>query len=107
MTAACSVTPQPSTADIPHPQVGDMQREKLTIDLDGCNIFIVVLGMNEFELNRPQPLRFDAWPGDVQAIFTREIDAWISRNAGVALRAITQSTVDGAFTVALHWRPKS
>lgn len=103
---ACPIPRQASTHDVPHTHVGDMQRERFTIDLDGCNVFIVALAINEFDRQKPIGMRFEQWPPAVQAIFEKEIEAWQKRNAGIAIRAYTVSVIDETFTLALHWRPK-
>lgn len=104
---SCPITPPVQTFDTPHTQLGDMQRQHMTIDLDGCNLYTIVQAMNEFDRKRIFGMRFEQWPGEIQTIFTKEIDAWLGRNPGIDIRAYTISVHDGAFMVALHWKPKS
>lgn len=102
-----SPRPAPQARDIPHTMAGDMQREDMSVDLAGCNVWLIALAMNEFERGKVFSMRFEGWPAEVQAIFNREVDAWQNRNSGIAIQACTTSVQNKGFMLALHWRPKA
>jgi hypothetical protein len=103
---SCPLPRAPQTADIPHPQLGDMQRQQLTIDLDGCNVFIITQAMNEFDRKKTFGMRFESWPQEIRTIFDAEIEAWEKRNPGRLIKAYTISVAEQAFSLALHWKLK-
>lgn len=95
------------TGDIPHSMLGDTQRQQLTINLDGCNVYVITQSMNEFDRRKTFTMRFESWPQEIQTIFDREIAAWSERNPDRRIQAYTISTADQVFSLALHWRPKA
>lgn len=102
---SCELRAPPQTSDIPHTQLGALQRY-FTVDLAGCNLYVIAQAMNEFDRAKTFTLRFESWPADIQAIFNREMAGWEERNPTRAIRAYTISVAEQTFSVALHWRPK-
>lgn len=109
MTTACELPkPRPPTAtgDVPHSMLGDLQRQQLSIDLDGCNVYLICQAMNEFDARKKFTMRIESWPQDVQTIFEREIAEWETRNPARLIKAYTVSVAEQTFTLALHWKVK-
>lgn len=111
---ACPLPAPPTVTDVPHKQAPDMQRDDIArmvgLDLAGCNVAVLVLALNEFDLQRLSHLghRFDSWPADVQSKLEKELTDFAVRN-GARIEAITQA-IGGepkCFILAAHWRPKS
>jgi hypothetical protein len=105
--STCELPLKPRAGDIPHTALGDMQRQHLNVDLDGCNVYVIAQAMNEYHRGKSYGLRYEGWPQEVQTIFDREIAAWSERNPDRAARAYTISTADATFTLALHGKMKS
>lgn len=104
---SCSLPRQATLTDTPHTMVGDMQRDKISLDLEGCNVAMVVMALNEYELKQAVGHRFHTWPGAIQVRMEKEIDSWIARNPGTSVKGFTQGVCDGACVMAIHWKPKS
>lgn len=95
--------------DVPHPQVGDMQRELIaSLDLVGCNVAYLHFALNEFELaDKSIGHRFETWPIGIRARAEKVIGEWYSRNPKNVVKGITQGVNEGVCILALHWKPKS
>lgn len=117
MSDSCALPRTVTTRDIPHPQVGDMQRDHLGnagLDLTGCNVHQITQAFNEFEERDFQAgkigLRFETWPPEIRAAMEKYIAEFIARNKG-AILAVTTGINKGSdlhgCVLALHWRAKA
>jgi hypothetical protein len=106
---ACELPRAATLADTPHTQLDDdmrQQRDQIaTLDLDGCNVTYINMRLQEHE--KPGGHRFEQWPQAVRVIMEREVNAFIERNAGAAVRAVTTGVADRMCVLAIHWKPKS
>ena len=97
--------------DTPHPQVGDMQREHIPLDIDGCNVASIVMALNEFDLPKVNEgkigHRMESWPADICVRMEKQIGEWLARNPKTSVKGFTQGISDGCCVIAIHWRPKS
>lgn len=106
---SCELPRQATLADTPHTMIDkDMkaQREQIfTLDLAGCNVTYINVPLQEHEKATGQ--RFEQWPEAVKRIMEKEVSAFIDRNAGAAVKAVTTGVQDRQCVLAIHWRPKS
>lgn len=105
---ACELPRQAALADTPHTQIDDEMRKQrdqiTTLDLAGCNVTYINVRLQEHE--KPGGQRFEQWPQAVRVIMEREASAFVERNAGVAVRAVTTGVGDRMCVLAIHWRTK-
>ena len=105
---ACELPRQAALADTPHTQIDDdmrNQRDQITtLDLAGCNVTYVNVRLQEHE--KPGGHRFEHWPQAVRVMMEREVSAFIARNAGAAVSAVTTGVHDRMCVLAIHWKPR-
>lgn len=105
---SCELPRQATLADTPHTMIDSnmkAQREQIfTLDLAGCNVTYINVPLHEHE--KPGGHRFEQWPEAVRCIMEKEVSAFIERNAGAAVRAVTTGINDRIAVLAIHWRPK-
>jgi hypothetical protein len=106
---ACELPRPVALADTPHTRIDDdmrAQRDQITtLDLAGCNITYVNVRLQEHE--KPGGQRFEQWPLAVRVIMEKEVAAFIERNAGATVRAVTTGVGDRVCVLGIHWKPKS
>lgn len=117
-TDACTLPRQVIARDVPHPQIGEMQRDQfawLDIDLSGCNLHIVYHAFNEFEEAEFAAgrigLRYETWPPGVRSRCDAYVADFTARTGSLILAlttAITPNNLGSGHGAALglHWRPK-
>lgn len=101
--------PRPVTlADTPHTMIDKDTREQrdqiVSLDLAGCNVTYINTALREHE--KPAGIRFEQWPDDVKRTIEKEVAAFIERNAGATVKAVTAGIRDRVCVLAIHWRPK-
>jgi hypothetical protein len=104
----CELPRPADISDTPHTQVDKATREQreaiVTLDLSGCNLTYINMSLQEHEKAEGQ--RFEQWPQAIRVRMEKEVKAFVERNAGATVKAVTTGVHDRICVLAIHWRPK-